>query len=309
MRSLALALILLALPGCRTRPWELGELADGGGDGGPRPVDLARPPDLAAPDLTSIDLAAPDLVSTDLARPPWCVPGSELIYVIDQNRQLARFDPLARRFTDVGRVTCPAPPNDSAFSMAVQRDGTAWVVFDSGRLYRLDTRTLACAATPFDTQREGVGGPFGMGFTAETPGSMVEVLHIAADPRNGNSFLGRLDLQTFRVTQLAALDARAELTGAADGRLWAFFPEGPNARVAQIDRQSGREVSRIPVQIPGIVRPGFAFSHWGGEFWLFVYDDPGSTQVHRLRPDGTIAAVLLNTGRHIVGAGVSICAP
>jgi hypothetical protein len=45
---------------------------------------------------------------------------------------------------------------------------------------------------------------------------------------------------------------------------------------------------------------------WGGSFWIFFNDS--IYQVSRDSPD-TIHAALSNTGRYIVGAGVSTCAP
>ena len=60
-----------------------------------------------------------------------------------------------------------------------------------------------------------------------------------------------------------------------------------------------------------IAKADFAFAFWGGDFYIFlqrVNDD--STNVYRLSRDFRVFETALgNTKRHIVGAGVSSCAP
>jgi hypothetical protein len=53
----------------------------------------------------------------------------------------------------------------------------------------------------------------------------------------------------------------------------------------------------------------WAMAFWGGDFWLFTA--PGvETRVDRYRPsDGTTVTMISNLGFHVVGAGVSTCAP
>jgi hypothetical protein len=50
----------------------------------------------------------------------------------------------------------------------------------------------------------------------------------------------------------------------------------------------------------------WAVKFWGGSFWIFL--DSSVYQVPRDTPQ-TIATVIADTGRNIVGAGVSTCAP
>ena len=49
---------------------------------------------------------------------------------------------------------------------------------------------------------------------------------------------------------------------------------------------------------------------WGGDFWLF-YEAVGdsSSTVYQVKADGTMSVAVKSTGRVIVGAGVSTCAP
>jgi hypothetical protein len=55
----------------------------------------------------------------------------------------------------------------------------------------------------------------------------------------------------------------------------------------------------------------FAFAFWGGEFYLFyrVSGMGNSTNVYRYNLQSGIVEVLKDTGKNIIGAGVSTCAP
>ena len=61
----------------------------------------------------------------------------------------------------------------------------------------------------------------------------------------------------------------------------------------------------------GDLLTAWAFGHWGGDFWLFFKrPEDSSSIVYRLKTsDGSVTAVVSNTGRIITGAGVSTCAP
>ena len=89
--------------------------------------------------------------------------GATLIYVIGLSNTLYSFDPSSASFTPVGTIACPDP--ETPFSMAVDREGVAYVLFSSGNLYRVSTKTAACTPTPY----KGTPGLlFGMGFVANT---------------------------------------------------------------------------------------------------------------------------------------------
>lgn len=71
------------------------------------------------------------------------------------------------------------------------------------------------------------------------------------------------------------------------------------------------------MKLPAVETPAaWAFSFWGGDFYLYTAPDPLSdpsrtTNVTRYRPsDGSVdAQYMVNIGFRIVGAGVSTCAP
>jgi len=54
----------------------------------------------------------------------------------------------------------------------------------------------------------------------------------------------------------------------------------------------------------------WAFAFWGGDFYIFLKrDTDNSTNVWHLTAAGQVSKALNDTGRTIVGAGVSTCAP
>jgi hypothetical protein len=104
---------------------------------------------------------------------------------------------------------------------------------------------------------------------------------------------------------------RAELTGTADGRLFAFWPNrgsgGTGANVAEIDKRTAGVIARTELPIARAT-DAFAFAFWGGDFWIFTGSRQASAVV-RFRPsDGTTVQLGTHAGT-IVGAGVSTCAP
>lgn len=235
--------------------------------------------------------------------PPVC----RNVYVVDTDRRLSAFDPERRAFDDIGVLDCPAAPDDQPFSMAVARDDTAWVLYQSGNLFLVDIKTAACRPSGFVPGQQGFT-TFGMGFTADLPGGDAETLYIAGgDPLR----LGQIDRPRRQVIPIAPIVGMPELTGNANGELWGFFPSTNDTFVARLDKTTAarREMFKLP-RIVG--QPlDWAFAYWGGDFWIFLQRvNDSATHVYRLTRDFTVFETALgNTGRHIVGAGVSSCAP
>ena len=280
-------LLALSAAGCKTRLYELDDIADG-----PPRIDAAHIPDLAPP---------PDLTLPRVCRN---------IYVIDSNNfELSSFDPPTGKFTDLGRIKCPG--GSSPESMAIGRDDTAWVSFADGKLYHVNTDTAACAATPYKIQH-GLSGLIGMGFSSDQPGGTAETLYVVGGT---NLVLVSRDLSTFVDTVIGHVPVSPELTGTGAAELFGFFPSmggGTPAMIARVDKKTAALDQVIP--IPQFANGGaaaFAFAFWGGSFFIFLQQnaDP-STSVYRVdAKTGKLTTVLMDTGRHIVGAGVSACAP
>jgi hypothetical protein len=61
--------------------------------------------------------------------------GSTLVYLMTSQNVLVSFYPPTATFTTIGTIICPDPGTDTPFSMAVDRAGIAYVVFESGSLF------------------------------------------------------------------------------------------------------------------------------------------------------------------------------
>jgi hypothetical protein len=170
----------------------------------------------------------------------------------------------------------------------------------------VSTKDASCKATTFVTDQAGFH-TFGMGFVADVAGGSAETLYVADYAGTG---LGKIDTTTLNLSFVGdygdALGA-AELTGTGTARLFAFFDQTP-IDVAELNKSTGKVLKLKSVS--GLtVGSGWAFAHWGGDFWLFTAPS-GSSQITQYSFDtGTSTVVKSDLGFVIVGAGVSTCAP
>ncbi|HEY2901561.1 MAG TPA: hypothetical protein VGL59_13350 [Polyangia bacterium] len=263
--------------------------------------------------VTSVDSGTP-VGGTDAAPPSNCVGVSAAgVYVLDVQGTLLRFDPGSLAFTRLGDLNCPGVASGDYNSMAVDRNGFAWVNAVPGgvsRLFKLDLKTLACSDTTFDSQDLQ---SFGMGFSSDQAGSSAETLFIDSQVANplGNSF-GSIGFPSLGFTSLGGTDGSLEFTGTGDAQLWGFRPEAP-AVVGQIDKTSGAFIKTFPAPEASdqIGQVAYAFAFWADTFWIFLKDGGApSTSVYSVaRSNGAMATAIPDTKLIIVGAGVSTCAP
>jgi len=313
MRRRVLALVLTvssagAFVACGSRTGLLGGTAalpvDEEPDGAPGDPD-ALPPLDGAPKVDVVRNDCPDADAT-------------LVYVVTENAELFSFYPPAAQFTHIGTLVCPAPVGSTPFSMAVDRKGIAYVLYqgtlgENAGIYRVSTATAACTRTAFDPSSLGFG-TFGMGFSTDQ-GGPAETLYIAGDGRTGSGFggLGSIDLTTFKATRLRDFQPsieRAELTGTGAGDLYAFYsgPFETASFVGQIDKATARVVAEN--ELTSVSQgQGWAFAFWGGDFWLFTSPTGGASFVTQYRPSDKSTKVVATLGNVVVGAGVSTCAP
>lgn len=272
------------------------------------PEDSSIPLD-AAYDIPPIDVPFPDagpIASGCEARARW-------VYLVDSNRQLIRFEPDSETFTTVGTLNCD--PTSQPFSMAVDRDAGAWVLYQNGRLYRASTVDASCTPTTFAPSQQGLD-LFGMGFVGVGTDRENEQLFIAGGPEgtiaNGASRLATINTTSLTVTPLGnELPGWPELTGTAEGDLWGFFPDTSPPSVSRLDKTTGAPVQTINLNTSSGSPRAWAFAFWGGSYYVFLQTsaDP-STNVYRVDPvSGESELLIQNSGQRIVGAGVSICAP
>jgi hypothetical protein len=301
-------LVLSVLAACGSRTGLLSS------ESAPWPIDAAvsdatvRPRRDAAPD------ALVDALPPIDARPPQDVnrndcpdASSTFIYVVTSDRQLLSFYPPTRAFRTVGTLACP-DGGSTPFSMAVDRKGVAYVLYNSGEIFRVSTLTGACIATPYRTGQQGFS-LFGMGFSSDAAGP-VETLFVAGDSRQGGTAgLARIGIPGFGLTAIGgALPSATELTGTGDGRLFGFYNSevSGGSIIGQIDKASGNLIAEDSLQVSQ--GTGWAFAFWGGSFYLFTGQDTSSAVTKydpMLRQESNYGGY----SSLIVGAGVSTCAP
>jgi hypothetical protein len=251
----------------------------------------------------------------DQPPPDPCSDAAKLIYVVDEDMRFSSFDPRPATpvFTDLGTLSCPAPYGETPFSMSVDRSAIAWVLYSSGDLFRVDPATMSCTATAFQPGQQGLD-LFGMGFASNSEGSNDETLFIAGGVGPGlgvGATLATIAFPGLGVSTVGTVSGWPELTGTGKATLWGFYPDTTPPIVAQIDKTSGAELTTFPLGSLQGTPEAWAFAFWGGDFWVFLKRDvDNDTTVYRVNgTTGSMAPAVQNTGRKIVGAGVSTCAP
>src|SRR5262249_15053021 len=132
-------------------------------------------------------------------------------------------------FTRIGALACPTtlpsvrtPPGATVtpFSMSVDRDGVAWVEYDSGELFNVSLADATCTPTPYVPLAEDMK-LFGMGFVTDEPGGTTEKLFISGGDHNAapGGRLAYIDTHAGQYTPVivgpiyALSDVESELTG------------------------------------------------------------------------------------------------
>ena len=241
-----------------------------------------------------------------------CAQETKLVYVIDQiAARLSQFDPATKTFTDLGYLNCPTQAGATPFSMSVDRGGNAWVLYNSGELFSVAVNGLACAKIPWTSPNNLK--VFGMGFSSDQPGGDAETLYIngGLSQTQASFTLASVNPSTMTTTVLGSEPALAEMTGTGNAELWGFFPEATTAQVMKFDKTNGTIAMSFPEPTLAGTMTGYAFAHWGGDYWVFlIKNSEASTTVYQVDGmTGAITSTTPTTGRVIVGAGVSTCAP
>jgi hypothetical protein len=293
--------------------------------------------DAATPDSGGRDAGAP----SDAGMPVDCVEEARLIYLTTRDAltdtgpsKLVRFDPEARTFDEVGPIDCGV--SGVPFSMAIDRTGTAWTLFDNGLLYRISVRDASCEPTPYVGGQIGTGPGsdveqpnnftlFSMAFTAD-PGTrtgerLFVILHdTSIGEEDKRRFMAWLDLESFRIRRIASIvpsQAYFSLSGNAAGELWAFglgdrFHGGTwTTTVRRLDHDANTHSIYQLSSVSDFPSGGdFATAWWGGRLFVFVRPVPHpATEIVTLTRDGMVERYMQESGRIISTAAVSTCAP
>lgn len=248
-----------------------------------------------------------------------CSERAKLMYLVGSDNVLLSFEPDTLKLTTIGTLNCKAQFGATPFSMAVDRNANAWVLFWNGSagtgIYKVSTLDASCTATSYSGS-----DVFGMGFTASSPYAQTETLYVGAGSGtgffNGYNELDTIDFPGMNMNVGPKLDyaGGVELSGNGLGELYGFFDTGPTPSVRQIDPLTGNTGSKVwplPSKSFGGGMGAMAFSQWGGQFYL-SYQGPMdfSTNIWELDAvSGNAKIVKPSIGHQIVGAGVSSCAP
>ncbi|MBA2539805.1 MAG: hypothetical protein H0V17_09240 [Deltaproteobacteria bacterium] len=238
----------------------------------------------------------------------------KLIYLVDDANNFLSYDPRKSGdpFRLIGKLNCGTYA--SPFSMSVDREGTAWVVYQSGDLYKVNIHDAKCTPSGFAAGSSG-SRTFGMGFVTDDAGGKTEKLYISAENYDRGLSAIETDKSPPQAKSIgtieASIDRNPELTGTSEGKLFGFFPVSGNEQsfIQEINKKTGGAVGqKWNVGQLGSVT-AWAFAQWGGIFFVFVTTDSGP-QVRAVdRKSGESKIVMESIPYRITGAGVSTCAP
>lgn len=263
--------------------------------------------------------------------------GVDLIYTVDEANHFLSFDPRklpGDPFTLIGTLHCPTtmgtiqspPGNVMPFSMSVDRDGKAWVLYTSGEVFNVSLTDASCTASGYTPDAGGMA-LFGMGFVSDAVDSDKEKLFIAGGGHSAepNGELAYVDTHAGNYAPVNAgsiagsSDFSPELTGTNEAKLYGFFPVlSTPAYVQEIDRATGAAVGqqlKLGTSGLGASIRDWAFAQWGGVFYIFVTTTDASggnivSKVHAIdRATGAYSVAIANSQYQVDGAGVSTCAP
>ena len=252
------------------------------------------------------------------------VPLDNGIFVLSDDAELWKYLPDDNTFEMLGAIGCNGMNN--TFSMAVDRAGYAWVMFNppTGDIWKVDVTNPANCEDPGYTPGQQGAELFGMAFVSEDQFNTCDRLY--GNTYNGIGGFGEganigdfltIDPDTLQLSLLGKTSFNgAELTGTGDGRAFMFGGVNP-AKLVEVNKQNGQYVDTIPLGNLALTN-AFAFAFFGGDFYFFTesggpgskskvthfdYDDSDNNGIQDL-------TVVNNQGPiRIVGAGVSTCAP
>jgi hypothetical protein len=267
-------------------------------------------------DEAGTPFVTPEGGTTSVVKPQAaCADDNKDVYVIAEDRSFYSFHPPTLAFKNKGILDCPTG-GATPTSMAVDRNGIAWVRHSDDSVWRVSTETLACELTKYEPQPMGAFAKFGMGFATESNGGSSEVLYLSDSSGEG---LAKLNTTTLALDYIGPYtgdlaNTTSELTGTGDGKLYGFFVTQP-AQIAEISKSSGAVLN--PKVLTGVsAGSAWAFSFYGGDFYIYTNNDGalpkdgGGSDITRYRPsDGSVTVLKTKIGFKIVGAGVSTCAP
>jgi hypothetical protein len=232
------------------------------------------------------------------------------IYLVSKEKNLYAYKPHEGSFELRGSLGCPDVAFARPFSMAVARDGTARVLYDSGRIFSVRVDDAACTPTAYRTQSHHFQ-LFGMAYAGAEDGD--ETLYVAEINQPLSWGLARIEGEALTLTAIGRFASPpgglVELTPGRDGALHGYFinSDGSGGTLVRIDTATAAltEVVRLPI---GANTNWLAFAHFNDYFFVFSQQGLGSV-VTRYDPRAKATEVVDTLDQRIVGAGVSNCVP
>ncbi len=261
------------------------------------------------------DETGDDSTGTEGMQACTCAQNTDLIYVLSDDAELWSFDPDTLMFTQITpSLGCP---QTDTFSMSVDRNGIAHVMFQNDDIYTIDVNNPNNCVDPGYAPGQLGFNKFGMGFVSNSLFDPCDKLYahswsgqggFSEGPNAGR--LGVLDPETLTMQEIGSIDYDGgELTGTGDGRLFAFA--GSPAKLIEYDKSDASVIGETPLNMS--LTNAFAFAFHGGDFYLFTEANQNSTvsKVTHFDYDDTqmLTTVVQQGPIRIVGAGVSTCAP
>jgi hypothetical protein len=270
----------------------------------------------SAPDLSRPDLA-PDRAHADVSPLANCAPGDPYILVLGADDALYRFDPSTLALSALASVACG---RDSLNSMTASTIGPAYISTQSGELCVVNLKTFTTSRTAFDPSVIS-GDPsveypkaFGMALLSDNVPA-GQTLYIATHDTEYNNRLSRIDLTTFKLSEVGPILPKvdwAELTAGPDSELYGFSIGTSSSLLLNIDPQTGSSIDVTSVP-KGNDDSGssFALVYWQGDFYLFLapitYFGTSNAEVFRYHKGTTKVESIGTLGVGIIGAGVAAC--
>ena len=247
------------------------------------------------------------------------VPLDDGIFVLSDNAELWKFYPADNSFLKLGNFNCGGMTN--TFSMAVDRQGFAWVMFNNpqGEIWKVDVTDVANCVDPGYNPGQQAINYFGMAFVSNSQADQCDQIY-------GNTFDGfggfqegqnigdflKVDPNSLLIEKIGKTNFNgAELTGTGDGRAFMFGGANP-AKLVEVDKNNGAFLEVTPLGTLELTN-AFAFAFFAGDFYMFTESDNNQTLSKVTHYDydesKVLTTVVPQAPFRIVGAGVSTCAP
>jgi hypothetical protein len=282
LAALAFALLLagavLLACGARTDPGALSSIALDGGAGA---TADGHPPD------------APDPCA-DGGPPP-------VVYALDGDGVLYRYDPVTGQSTALGTPDCGNP--NIAWTVTASVDH-AFIVYTDWTLDVVDLGTLACTGTPFDASQVGLEDEFGVAAVGSGADERIYVYGVPGD--GAGPILAVADTQSYDLQLVGSVlpapgngGTVVNLTASSDGTLYAFSPLG---LVLQINPANAAVLQAVDT---GVTTDGtWATIAYGAHLFLWVDSDVVGYDLATRMRTGDIDAGVSAIGASAVGGCV-----